>query len=147
MKHTELGNIGETTVLNHLKKKGFRFVERNYRKKWGEIDLILQKGKKIHFVEVKTVSCENFASIVSRETTKSMFSRGNSESESLFREDIWRPEENVHQKKLQKLHRTIQTWLSERNYTGAWQLDVVSVRLSMKHRRGTIKIISDVVSE
>ena len=133
MKHTELGKLGEDLACKHFKRKGFYLLERNYLKKWGEVDLVFKKGNIVHFVEVKTVSCEKESNTVSRETNIS--------------HETWRPEDNVHRKKLQRLHRAIQTWISEHDYVGEWQVDVASVRLDLIKRKGTIKIIDDVILE
>lgn len=40
MSSVSLGKLGENIALKHLKKKGYRFVDRNFRSKFGEIDLI-----------------------------------------------------------------------------------------------------------
>ncbi|MCX6790779.1 MAG: YraN family protein [Candidatus Gribaldobacteria bacterium] len=50
-----LGSLGEKSAEDYLKKKGYRIIEKNYQTKWGELDLITKKGKKIIFVEVKTI--------------------------------------------------------------------------------------------
>lgn len=50
----QVGKIGENTACDYLQKKGYLIIERNYRSKGGEIDIIVQKGNKIIFVEVKT---------------------------------------------------------------------------------------------
>jgi putative endonuclease len=125
--HIRIGQIGEGTVANYLKRKGYSLRGRNYRKKWGEIDLIAEKGSTVHFVEVKTVSCETKSDTVSHET--------------------WLPEENVERRKLAKLFRTIETWLLEHQYDGKWQLDVVSVWLDLKNKRGRIKILENIIKD
>ena len=50
----ELGDLGEEIAKNYFLEQGFKVVERNYWKKFGEIDLILKKEQNIFFVEVKT---------------------------------------------------------------------------------------------
>ena len=50
----ELGRLGEEEAVQFLKKNGFRVLERNYRCRLGEIDLIVEKKGRISFVEVKT---------------------------------------------------------------------------------------------
>jgi putative endonuclease len=48
------GNQGEELAAQFLLRKGFRILERNYRTRKGEIDIIAQKAKTLAFVEVKT---------------------------------------------------------------------------------------------
>ena len=48
-----IGNEGEGTVAVWLQQHGYKVLERNYRTKYGEIDLIVCKDETIAFVEVK----------------------------------------------------------------------------------------------
>lgn len=50
----KIGEKGEFIAERHLKKKGYKILERNYRTKLGEIDIIAKEKKTIVFVEVKT---------------------------------------------------------------------------------------------
>src|SRR3989338_3683782 len=66
-----IGNIGEELACMFLVKQGFTIIERNYKKKWGEIDIMAKKDKILHFIEVKTVticSDNSDVSVVSHET-------------------------------------------------------------------------------
>jgi len=55
-KKLELGKRGEDFACEYLKKKGYKIIERNFRKKWGELDIIAKSPDKILvFVEVKTM--------------------------------------------------------------------------------------------
>lgn len=49
-----LGNLGERLAAEHLARLGFALVERNYRTRGGEIDLIAHDGRTLVFCEVKT---------------------------------------------------------------------------------------------
>ena len=49
-----LGRSGEDRAATHLAKIGYRVLERNYRTKMGEIDLIALDRDMVVFVEVKT---------------------------------------------------------------------------------------------
>ncbi len=51
----ELGRKGEEIALKYLTDKGYQLIARNYRfKRFGELDLIMQDGKYLVFVEVRT---------------------------------------------------------------------------------------------
>jgi putative endonuclease len=49
-----LGAAGEELAVEHLLRRGFAIVERNFRTRWGELDIIAVKGRTIVFCEVKT---------------------------------------------------------------------------------------------
>lgn len=49
-----IGEIGEEYASKFLKKKKYKILERNYRKRYGEIDIIAENKNYIVFVEVKT---------------------------------------------------------------------------------------------
>ena len=49
----KIGQVGEDIACKFLMKHGFTVLERNYTKKWGEIDIIAQKEDVLYFVEVK----------------------------------------------------------------------------------------------
>jgi len=48
-----LGNLGERLAAHHLEAKGYRILHRNYRRSFGEVDLIAEKNRVLSFVEVK----------------------------------------------------------------------------------------------
>lgn len=50
----ELGMKGESLALAYLEGKGYQILHKNYRKRYGEIDLILKDGYTLVFCEVKT---------------------------------------------------------------------------------------------
>ncbi len=53
-----LGKKGEELALRYFEKQGYELVQRNFRSRLGEIDLIFEKEGKIFFVEVKTRSSD-----------------------------------------------------------------------------------------
>lgn len=55
-----LGNLGEDFAARVLELQGYEILERNYRCKAGEIDIIARKENRLSFVEVKTRNTENF---------------------------------------------------------------------------------------
>jgi putative endonuclease len=53
------GARGEETAVQHLQREGYRVVERNYRCRRGEIDIIAEESQVLCFVEVR--SCHSAA--------------------------------------------------------------------------------------
>src|SRR5438067_11360564 len=53
-RHLRLGALGESLAAEHLQRRGFRIIERNYRTRWGELDIVAYDGRTIAFCEVKT---------------------------------------------------------------------------------------------
>lgn len=49
-----LGHLGERLAGEHLERLGYRIVERNYRTRYGELDLVVCDDEWLVFVEVKT---------------------------------------------------------------------------------------------
>ncbi len=47
------GKLGEEIAVNFLITKGYKIIKRNFRTKFGEIDIIAEKGNDIIFIEVK----------------------------------------------------------------------------------------------
>lgn len=127
----KFGNLGEDLACRFLMKQSFNIVERNYLKKCGEIDIITKKDNIIHFIEVKSVSWETISN-VSHETRDI---------------DTYRPEDNIHQWKLERLSKTIQLYLLERNVSPEtdWQFDVVTVYIDKINRVSKVKILENVV--
>ena len=53
---SKLGQLGENIACRYLVENNYKIIERNFRQKWGEIDIIAKaKDKTLVFVEVKTV--------------------------------------------------------------------------------------------
>ena len=49
-----LGALGERLAAEHLVRRGFEILERNYRTRWGELDIVAFDGRVLTFCEVKT---------------------------------------------------------------------------------------------
>jgi putative endonuclease len=50
----QLGATGEQLAAEHLERLGYRIVERNFRTRWGELDIVAFDGHTLAFCEVKT---------------------------------------------------------------------------------------------
>ena len=108
-----VGKSGENEAVAFLKDRSYRIIERNYWKKWGEIDIVADRDGVIHFIEVKTVSREN----VSEEGG-----------------DTYSPEDNIHPWKRKRLARTVETYLLERRIgeDRDWQVDALAVYMNQE---------------
>jgi putative endonuclease len=49
-----LGAAGERLAAEHLERRGFSVVERNFRTRWGELDIVAFDGRTLAFCEVKS---------------------------------------------------------------------------------------------
>ena len=56
----DLGDFGEQAAAEHLMGKGYTILERNYRCRAGELDLVARKEQWLVFVEVKTRSSRRY---------------------------------------------------------------------------------------
>jgi putative endonuclease len=115
----KLGDMGEAIACEFLKKHGYEVVERNYLRKWGEIDIVAMKDGILHFVEVKSVTY-----VTNKE---------------------YRAEDNMHPWKLKRLGRVIQTYLLHKKLDCDWQLDLITVQLNMATRRAKVELIENIV--
>lgn len=124
-RHNETGALGEDIACRFLVQHGFQIVARNYRKPWGEIDIVARETSKdiIHFVEVKS-TLGTYP--VSRENT------------------TWDPVEMVHPMKLRRLQRVVETYCAQHDVS-EWVFDVLLVYINKETRIATCKMLSDVV--
>lgn len=133
----KIGETGETVAVKFLMKHGFHILDRNYTKKWGELDVVGEKGNRLYFIEVKSVS---------RETLPIIAKNDNSDvSHETMGE--YRPEDNMHPWKLKRLSRTIQTYLVSKKIPEdmEWQVDLLVVFLDMKNKKARVKVVSDII--
>jgi putative endonuclease len=56
--HNVLGELGEELAVEELEKNGYEIVERNWRYKKAEIDIIARKKNVLAIIEVKTRSSD-----------------------------------------------------------------------------------------
>jgi putative endonuclease len=116
------GALGEDIACLFLVKHGYSVVDRNYRKKYGEIDVVAQKDHKLCFVEVKSVS------------------------RAFDPEDTgYRPEDNLHKFKIRRLIKTIESYLWEKNrQEEEWNLHGVVVFLEKETKTAHVRLIENI---
>jgi len=141
------GEIGENIAVKFLIKHGFAILERNYTKKWGEIDIIAKKSNKLYFIEVKSVSRRTVSNNVIRETPIKDKNSPKSVTHGTFYNDKYQAEDNMHPWKLKRLSRTIQTYLLSNRIQEDldWQVDLIIVYLDMESKKAQVKVVSDIV--
>jgi putative endonuclease len=61
MQPKDLGRKGEELAVRFLRRRKYRILERNYRLRSGEIDIIARDGATLVFVEVKTRASDGYA--------------------------------------------------------------------------------------
>lgn len=54
MSTVRAGKFGERIAIEILRKKGYKILDKNFRSRFGEIDIVAQDGNTLVFVEVKT---------------------------------------------------------------------------------------------
>jgi putative endonuclease len=123
----EIGNYGEEIACIYLNKLGYFIQDRNYNRKWGELDIVAVKDNIIHFIEVKSVSlsvCEKWESA-----------------------EKHRPEENVHRYKVLKIKKMILCYVEEKrqNSEEDFAFHVICVYLNFVSRKAKIKIIENII--
>lgn len=57
-----IARLGEDLACEYLVRKGYKIIERNFRKKYQEIDIIATRDSTLVFVEVKTRRSDSFGS-------------------------------------------------------------------------------------
>jgi len=122
-KSQQIGERGEDETCKFLANKGFKVVERNYTKKWGELDIIAEKANVLHFIEVKSITIKD----------------------KISREISFSPEDNMHSWKVKRLQRALETYLMEREVDEdkEWQFDLVCVYFTGNTVR--VEILEDIV--
>jgi len=116
----KVGKGGEEIACQFITRKGYKVIRRNYRRKWGEIDIIAEKDNTVRFVEVKAVSRES---------------------------PDYRPEELVHRSKLRKLARTAALYMEETKDNREFQIDVVGVILNEATRMARCRLFEQALEE
>ena len=119
------GNLGEEIACKYLLNKKYQIIQRNYQKKWGEIDIIAKDPNGILiFVEVKT-------------------SKQNSEIT---------PEMEITQKKLKRLKRACSLYAGkyqEKVSDLGWRIDLIAItfviQTSLEKSKGSIKHYKNII--
>jgi len=119
LKRKEVGARGEKLAADYLKKHGYKIIQRNFRCREGEIDIIAQQDECLVFVEVRTKRNTAFGT----------------------------PEESVTLSKREKLISLADAYLQTlRNQPPSWRIDVVAVELTPDYKVSRLNHIENAVS-
>ena len=119
LQRKEVGARGEKLAADFLKKRGYRILQKNFRCREGEIDIIAQKDECIVFVEVRTKKSTAFGT----------------------------PEESVTLAKREKLISLANTYIQDYDKPRqSWRIDVVAVELTPDNRVSRLEHIENAVS-
>jgi putative endonuclease len=100
-KKQHTGVKGEDIAVKYLVEHGYRILARNFRKPWGEIDIIAEKRGKLVFVEVKALTASS----------------------------AFRPEDHFTRQKMAKLKRTCQLYAQSLRQDLPWRIDLLAIEL------------------
>jgi putative endonuclease len=100
MSNQSLGKEGERAAEKYLRGSGYKILARNFRTRFGEVDIVAMDGNCLVFVEVKTRSGSRYGL----------------------------PEEAVTAAKQRHLIRAAQIYLNQKKVPNAlWRIDVVAL--------------------
>ena len=109
------GSQGEKLAAGYLLQNGYKVIEKNFRYKRSEIDIICQKDKILVFVEVKT-------------RTNTFFGY---------------PEDFVDENKMDNLHRAASAYIEKCNWQHDIRFDIISI--TKRKNTSDIQHFEDVV--
>ena len=119
MNKKDVGILGEKLALNYLKKRGYKIVEKNYRCKAGEIDLVATEKDYLVFIEVRTKTSSYFG----------------------------RPSESITYVKKKKLITLAFTYLGAHyKINTLWRIDFIAIELDNNGVLKNIELIENAIS-
>lgn len=84
------GNKGEDMAAAWLKQNGFLVIERNWRFKYWEVDIIASKGNRLHFFEIKTRRSNKYGNPEESISTEKMNNLKNAAEEYQYAHPEWK---------------------------------------------------------
>lgn len=140
---SEIGKKGEDLACEFLKDRGFKIIERNFRQKWDELDVVaISKDKTLVFVEVKTlrqttaqikIPASKQDKLIRQNENPANGNEPNSAALSIINNSELKPEDNLTSAKLKKLQRIAQLYANKHfelfNEDRGWRIDLVAITL------------------
>jgi len=117
----ELGNLGEKIARCYLQRKKYKILAQNFKRKWGEIDIVAKKKDRIVFFEVKSIQ----------------------------KREGFLPEDEIDWKKKRQLWKMAQIYLSENkiSFSIPWQIDIIAVEIFSDFKKAKIRHFENVIED
>jgi putative endonuclease len=120
MKRRETGMLGERLASEFLEENGYQILDKNYRCRDGEIDIIARLEDTLIFIEVRTKRSSRFGI----------------------------PEESITPVKMERLRKVAAHYCQNHdNLPSSWRIDVVAIEVNNTGRISRIEIIENAVDE
>jgi putative endonuclease len=126
MDRKQIGALGERVAAGYLRRHGFLIVDQNVVRKLGELDLVARKDRVMHFVEVKSIACDELP--------------GGEASA-----DAYDPSANLHEAKVRKVARMGEWYMAEHELEDEWQVDGILVWLRREDGRALVRYLPQLV--
>ena len=110
------GKTGESLAASFLRLKGYKILDKNFRTRHGEIDLICQYQKEVIFVEVKTRTSHKFGY----------------------------PEEYITETKIETIANVGQIYLAKKKVNPEWRIEAISILLNPGQKSFKIKHLTNI---
>ena len=144
-----IGKLGEDLACVYLIEKGYKVIERNFRRNWGELDLIVKDPDgSLVFVEVKTMRSRRKVGIPTSlledsDSASGQYGNTATQTNSTGQVAELLPEENLTKSKLIKLKRTAYLYANENlslvDDDRGWRIDLVAITIPENVSRETLK--------
>jgi putative endonuclease len=102
---TATGRAAEELAATHLAAAGFTILDRNWRNRWCELDIVARRAGRVHIIEVKYRRSAAYGA----------------------------PLEYISHDKINRLTRAANAWIQAHQYRGPYQIDAISVLGAFAH--------------
>lgn len=113
----ERGRLAEDLASQYLENAGYLILDRNWRNRWCELDIVARRAGVVHFVEVKYRRSSGYGFAV----------------------------DYITRDKIARLRRAALAWCQAHGYDGAYQIDVVALEGALESPR--ISLTSNAITD
>lgn len=118
-----IGRVGEEIACVYLAEQGYKVLERNFRRPWGELDIVARdKDRTLVFIEVKTMKFNGSASIQAGES-----GQGSGATRRIL------PEDNMTGSKLRKTRKIAVMYANANpesiDESVGWRIDLIAISI------------------